>query len=181
MTTPISFNVSFNGYTNFTSSTQAQRVMVLNTNNPQYLRYALLSGDNLQVVYYTASAVIPLASIYQAMFSALPSLTYPPVIGIQPSASVQTITHGAALGTASYYLSASAEIPISYQWYTSPDAGNTWFLPTASVGKYSYKGTSSYGLTASFAVNTQPSWSYECVVSNAAGATTSSTATLYIL
>lgn len=177
MSSPTAFNISFSGYTNFTSSTQAQRVMVLNTNNPQYLRYALLSGDCLQVVYYTSSATIPLASIYQAMFSASSALTYAPVINTQPTSS-QTITHPA---TASIFISASAEIPITSQWYVQPSGSSNWFLPTSSDGNYSYSGTSSFALTASFVVNTIPYYNYECVVSNSSGNTTSSVSLLTIL
>jgi|ERR1035437_721428 hypothetical protein len=169
----IAFNVAFSGYTNFTSSTQAQKVMVLNTNNPLYLRYAVLSGDNLQVVYYTASATIPLASIYQAMFSASSALTYPPVILLQPTSS--TVTHPNP-----FYMvvSASSEVPVNFQWYWQSSSLNI-FTPTPST---TFSGTSSAALTCSVtSVSVENSASYFCVALNSSGQTSSSVAYSYIL
>lgn len=166
-------NVQFSGYTNFTASAPAQRVMVLNTNNNQYLRYAILSQDNLQVVYYTSSCVIPLTSIYSAVFSGSPNLTYPPIINIQPTSS--TVTHPNALYFA---VSASAETPISYQWYWQSSSLNT-YVPTPSA---TFSGTASAALTCSTTVvATENSASYYCIVSNTTGGTTSSIVQSYIL
>jgi hypothetical protein len=170
---PIAFNISFNGYTNFTASVPSQRVQVLNTTNPLYLRYAVLSGDNLQVVYYSASAVIPMASIYQAMFTALSSLTYAPFIGLQPTSS--TATHPSSLY---FVVSSSSEIPTTYQWLWQSSSLSTYVnCPTTY-----FSGTASAALTcSSTVVNIENSASYFCVASNASGQASSSIVQSYIL
>ena len=176
--TNTSCNVSFAGFTNFTASfPPAQRIIVGNSSNPLYLRYALMTQDSVQLVYYSASVTIPMDALYQVAFAAQPALTFPPVINVQPSASFQIIT---APASASFYLSASSEIPVNYQWWVQPSGSSSWFLPTASIGHYSFQGTSSNAFTASFPVNTLPSWSFECVITSSAGNTTSSVAILYV-
>ena len=75
----IAINVNYSGSVNFTASfPPAQRIIAGNNTNPLYLRYAMLTQDSLQMVYYTASVVIPITSLYQAAFTAYPALTYPP-------------------------------------------------------------------------------------------------------
>lgn len=96
--TNTSCNVSFAGFTNFTASfPPAQRIIVGNSSNPLYLRYALMTQDSVQLVYYSASVTIPMDALYQVAFAAQPALTFPPVINVQPLGVVSDY-HGSCIG-----------------------------------------------------------------------------------
>ena len=174
MANPVALTVSFGGYTNFTASfPPAQRITTLNATNPTYLRYAMLTNDSLQLVYYSASAVIPLSSIYAAAFTALPVLTYPPVFLINPTSS--TVTHPSP---AYFAVTASSEVTIGYQWYWQSASLSTFVPCPTSL----FAGTASAALTCSATViSTENSSSIYCVASNTSGGTTSSIANLYVL
>ena len=166
--------VTFGGLINFTASyPPAQRIITLNSSNPNYLRYALLTNDSLQIVYYTSSATIPLDSLYTAAFASNPALTYPPVILVNPISS--TVTHPSP---AYFSVTATAETPITYQWYWQSASLSSYVPCPISL----FAGTASAALTCSATViATENSASFYCSASNISGITTSSAANLYVL
>ena len=175
MSNPTAIQIQYSSSVNFTASfPPAQRIIVGNNSNPLYQRYAMLTQDSVQMVYYTASVVIPLTSLYQAAFIALPSLTYPPAITSQPTSSAFT-----APGTASFAVAVQSELPFTYKWLVQPSGSSNWNLPTGSTGIL-YQGTASAALTASYTTNTIPYYNFECTMLNTSGPTTSSIVTLTI-
>jgi len=124
------------------------------------------------VVYYTSSVTIPLTSIYQAVFSGSPILTYPPVIQSQPTSS--TVTHPAS---AYFVVSASAEIPIQYQWYWQSSSLSSYVPCPVTY----FSGTASAALTcSSTAIAIENSSSYYCSCSNSSGFTVTNFVNLYV-
>jgi hypothetical protein len=173
----VAITVQYSSSINFTASfPPAQRIIAGYTNNSQYLRYSMLTQDSLQLVYYTASVVIPISSLYQAAFTAYPALTYAPAITSQP-VSPQAFT---APGTASFSVVVNSEVfPVTYQWYIESGSSAPFVLPVNSGGA-TYSGQTTPALTASYTTNVTNSFNYFCAISNSIGLTSSSIATLTI-
>lgn len=167
-----SINIQYTTPSNFSASFPPQKTSVLDTTNPNYLRYATLATDSVALTYYSVSVLIPLSQLYQAAASASYALTWPPIILTQPTNSI--VTHPAA---AYFVVSASAEIPITYQWFRQSGSGN--FTSIISTG--SYTGSQTPALTHSNTVTGESTSSFVCVCSNASGVTSSSIANLYVI
>src|ERR1035437_1920761 len=166
----IAIQVQYSQSINWTASfPPAQRIIVGYNSNPLYSRYAMLTQDSLQMVYYTASVSIPITSLFQAAFTAYPALTYPPSITTKPTSSVLT-----APGTVSFVAVAQSEVPMTYQWYVESGSSATFVLPVGA----NYQGTASAVLTASYATNDTSSFNYYCALSNSSGLTNTSTVNL---
>ena len=175
-----SINIAFTTTNSFVPAAPAQKIYSLYGANQAYLRYMYLSQDCLTLVFNSSSVVIPQTQLWLAAASALPVLTYPPVIGTQPTSSI-TVTHPTS---ASFVVSASAETAITYQWYYTSASIGPIVLSGANTGSIygSYTGSQSPALTCSnTSVSVNKSASYLCVVSNTSGATSSSVGNLYVL
>lgn len=169
-----SINVNFVGTSSFTPAAPSQRTYIINNNLYGYNRYAYLSQDSLTMVYYTSSVVIPFTQLFQAAASASSAITWPPVMVTQPTSSL-TVTHPAP-----FYLSisASSEVPATYQWQWQSSSLSGYTNATASQ----FTGSTTPNLTCSVtAVGLENSASFYCIVQNSAGNVTSSTSTTYIL
>lgn len=179
MQTPIAINVTSSGTVNFTASAPIQRTFTINASNPSYLRNAVLSQDCITFTYYTASAVIPLTSLYGVAASAVPQLTYQPVILQQPTGS-QLVVHPTS---SFFFVSASAETGITYQWF-SQSFSQSLVSPTNYFSLNNggpYTGSTTAAMTHSFTSTVDNSSSYLCVASNVRGNTTSSVSVLYVI
>ena len=180
MATITSINISYSSTGSFVPITlPAQRTSVIDTTNRAYPRYATLASDSVRLVYYTASVVIPLSQLFSVAATALPTMTWAPIIVTQPTASV-AVTHPAS---ASFFVSASSEIPMTYVWYyTSASIGPIALSGSNSGSIYgSYTGSLTSALTCSTtSITTQKTASYYCIVSNAAGSTPTNTVYLYV-
>lgn len=171
-----SINIQYNGTSSFIPAAPIQKTFIQDTTNPQFPRYAYLTQDSITVAFSTASVVIPMSQIYQAAVTASPSLTWPPIIITQPNPS-QFVTHPTSVF---FGVSASAELPISYQWYYQSGSGNFTTI-ASSVSSSNYAGATTNALTCSTTnANYQNTASYVCVLSDAAGQTTSSIAILNV-
>lgn len=169
----VAINVQYSQSINWTASfPPAQRIIVGYNSNPLYSRYAMLTQDSLQMVYYTASVSIPITSLFQAAFTAYPALTYPPSITTKPTSS-QAFT---APGTASFVVVAQSEVPMTYQWYVESGSNASFVLPVGT----NYQGTSSATLTVSYSTNATSSFNYYCALNNSSGLTNTSTVNLTI-
>jgi hypothetical protein len=118
-----------------------------------------------------------MSQLFLAAVTYNPTLTWPPIILTQPSSSNFS---GVTPATASLKISASAELPITYQWYSGSSASGSWFaLTDQSFSNNSIVGS----LTATLTLNCFDTFSlcskyYECIATDASGNTTSSVANL---
>lgn len=173
----VPFNVSFSGLTNFTSSTPSQRVFILNSNLPSFLRIWSLSQDCISFTNNNngITTQIPLTNLIAAAAAASPLITIAPVITTQPTSS--TVTHTSS----SYFVvNATSETPTTAQWYSASALLPNVFNPLPSPNVI-FTGSLTYALTHSGTVVADASSSYLCVVSNTSGNSTSSIATLYVI
>ena len=174
--TKVAINVVYNGALNFTASAPIQRQYALDSTNRTKLRYANLTQDALTLTIFTSSVVIPLNQLYVAAISALPYMSWPPVILAQPTASTY-LTHPTG---SSWTVSASAETPITYAWVSqsySQSLNTSWSYLTASTAIWKGGTTSTLTYTTSSVIDNSSSlW---CVCTSAAGVTTSSIAKFY--
>lgn len=169
----ISININFAGTNSFVPSAPSQRQNLAYLTNPSFARYATLTNDSMTFNFFTASVVIPISQLWAAAISASSQLTYPPFILNQPTSS--TVTHPTG---STFTISASAEIPFTYQWYWQSSSLST-FIPTPSP---QFLGTSSNALTITNTTQSvQNNSQYLCVLTNSAGSTTSSIASLTVL
>jgi hypothetical protein len=176
ITTPIAISVSYVNTSSFVPSTPVQRQAFLDKTNPQYTRNATLTQDSIYLRYYTSSVVIPLQSLYVVAANALAPLTWPPIILTQPTNSI--VTHP----TASYFsVSASAEVAISYQWYSSSLSQSiSGTYSKLSDSAHGYTGSSSPLLTYLTSSVTASNSQFFVVCSDVSGQTTSSVAFLTV-
>lgn len=172
MSQQTSVNIAFTSTGSFVPGAVQRKMTMIDNTNRNFPRYAYMTQDTFGLVFATSSVVIPLSQIYAAAVSGSPFLSWPPVILTQPTSS--TVTHP----TASYFVvSASAELPISYAWFYS--SGSVSWTP---VSGSNYTGSLTNALTSSTTnVATQNTASYMCVLTNAAGTTSSSVAILNVL
>jgi len=174
--TVIPIQISYAGTSSLTPSAPQQRQFFADTSYAGYTRrFVTATQDGIYCQIYTASVWIPYSSIYAAAVNALPQLTYPPQIGVQPTSS--TVTHPSA----SYFVvSASAETVIQYQWYVSnPNTSSYYALPTtASYSGSKFSGSLTPNLTCS--VSQTGSYQLYCSCANPSGTTTSSVITFQI-
>lgn len=169
-----SINIEFLGTSSFIPAPPSQRIFILDSTNPNYTRYSYLTNNCWTGVVFTQSVTIPISQLYQAAISASPSLSWPPIILTQP-AVLQTVTHPAPVF---FTISASAESGIIYQWQYQ--SGSTVWNNITSTGQYT--GSATPALTSSTTnVALQGTSSYRCLCSCLSGATTSSTANLFVL
>jgi hypothetical protein len=175
MATSTSINITYNGTSSFVKSAPIQQQFQLDTTNVNYLRYSTLTQDSVTLTVYTSSVVIPLTQLYAAAANTLAQISWPPVILGQPISA--SITHPAS---ASFYVSASAELPITYNWYSqsySQSLSSSFSKLTASVN---YSGTNTPTLIYNNSAVLDSSSSFFCVLSNASGNTTSSYAQVFV-
>jgi|HubBroStandDraft_5_1064220.scaffolds.fasta_scaffold31126_2 hypothetical protein len=174
---PIVINVGFTTTSSFVPNPQQARLNFLDKTNPLYVRNSTLTNDALYLQVYTASVAIPMSVLYSVATTVLPALTWPPILITNPTNSV--VTHPQS---ASFSISASAETPINYQWYSQSFAqaltSSTYYPLTNSAGKIT--GATSNLLTfitSSVGISTS---SFLCVASNVSGQATSSYAYLFV-
>lgn len=175
MSTP-SISVAYITSSNFIPTIlPSQRFNVLDTTNPKYLRYFSLQNDSIILSVYTASIAVPLygtGSLASAIVAFNPIFTWPPLIITQPTSS--TVTHPAPVY---FSVSASAELPVTYQWYYQSGSA-TWY---SIVSTGSYTGSQTPALTSSVtSLAVQNTSSYVCVMTDASGQTTSSIVNLFV-
>lgn len=177
MPTPItSINIAFNGTNSFIPTSPITKCISQDQTNPQFLRYYYSTQDCLTMVYYTSSVVIPNSQLYAAGVAINPALTWPPIILGNPTSSI--VTHPAA---AFFAISASAELPISYSWFSqsfSQSFSGSW---SQLVDGAVYTGSSTPALTHSRTVVGDSGSGYVCVATNTVGTTSSSIATLFVI
>ena len=175
-----SISVIFNQTSSFSSWAPVQRTAIIDTTNPVYPRYSLLSTGAVTLVYQSQSVVIPLANLYAAAVSAYPILSWPPVIGVQPTSSA--VTHSNAV----YFRvsSSSSETAVTYQWFYNTGSNSNYFPIAASdpVNWKNYTGSLTPALTSSVTtLLSQSNANYLCVLTNSSGQTTSSIANLIVV
>jgi len=124
----------------------------LTANTVYYLRIGDFFGNSIITLNITGGAILGL-----------------PQITSQPDSC------SAAVGdTASFSVSAASPADLAYQWQVSTDSGSTW----ASVADGTGAATASYTTPAT--TWAMDGYMYRCVVTNAAGSTTSDAATLTV-
>lgn len=167
-----SINISYTTDSAISFSAPVQQITLLDTTNRQYLRQVMLSQDGVKVIKGSYVVQIPMTQLFQAAYQAYPQLTWPPIILNQPTGSSVT-----APQTASFNITASAEIAISYVWqYKGATSSSFVNVPnqapfTGSTTASLFISTSSLALSGS---------QFRCVASNASGNTTSSAVYFYV-
>jgi hypothetical protein len=168
-----SLNIAYTSTSSYQPTQAVQQITILDTTNTKFLRQAFLSNQGIKLVHVTASVFIPISQLFAAAYTYSPTqFTWPPVIITQPTGSL-TVIHPT---TATFSVSASSELPITYSWNYQLSGSNTWnTLPVAS-------GSNTNTITLA-CPNQTPlnSSSYACYLYNLAGATTSSYGKLYVL
>ena len=171
------FSIAFTATNSFVPSAPTQRQYILNNTNPNYLRYTYMTQDSLYFnVNGIGQAVIPLngsGGLWASAITALPALTWPPVIATQPVNT--TVTHPSS---SNFFISASSETGvITYSWYSQSFGSSTWSqLSNTAL----YSGSTSPALTHSLTNTGDSGSAYFCTATNGSGQTSSSVAYLYV-
>jgi hypothetical protein len=164
--TQVTASLAGTGPGNFTAP--VNQTTFLNTSNRNYLRQAFLSQNGLSLVKSSSVVEIPMSELFKLAYAADPVLTYAPIIGTQPVATM-SVVHPVATG--SFFISASAETAISYQWLVATSGSNTFNNLTASAF---FTGSTTSKLTISASTTAFNGYQFEAVAYNTSGQTTSS-------
>jgi len=150
---------------------QAQQTTVLNVDNQQYPRAITLSTQGVRVNRPGVAVAFPISSLIALAIQIEPTLSWPPIITTQPVDATAI-----AAAAANFFVVASAELPISYQWQVSTNGGTTWAnVPESGV----YSGTQTHIMHISNTL-TLNGYLFRCNVSNASGPTISNSALLTV-
>jgi hypothetical protein len=147
-----------------------QQFTLLQTDNPQYLRTIVISNDGIRLSKGNVAAGFALADIVAALIYQAPTLSWPPIITLQPANA--NIANGAATA---FTVAATAEFSFDpYLWQKSTDNGGNWSnITNAGV----YTNATSNHLNISNVTGLSATW-YRVTVSAASGNTVSSVAIL---
>lgn len=147
------------------------RQSVLDSTNQNYLRTFQINGNMVILTRGQYIAGLSLADLAAILYGVVPQLTWPPKITLQPVS--QTEPSGS---TADFTMTASAELPITYQWQLSTDSGAN-FTNLTEGGIYSGTTASILGISD---VTGLDSNQYRCVATNASGSTNTTAAILTV-
>jgi hypothetical protein len=148
----------------------AIRVSTLDQTNPSYARVWRLDSAYLTLSHAGYVAGVELSAILPALLALVPQLTWPPLITVQPTNELN-LAPGAS---ASFSVTATSEISITYQWQVSTNGG-TSFSNVSNGGVYSNVTTATMNISS---VTGLINNLYQCVCTNASGSTTSDSAVL---
>lgn len=167
-----SINISFAGTSSVPFTAPVQRVTLLDSSNPTFIRQVMVSNDGVRIIKGQYTIQFPMQQLFIAAISASTSMSWAPYISVNPT--TQTV----GTNSSSYFnITASAESPITYQWYLQP-SGSTGFSAVPNLSPYTGSTSASLFISASTGLNL---YQYECVASNVSGRTTSSAAILYLI
>lgn len=153
------------------SPTLGIRTSVQNTDNPNYPRLLLLDQNYVTVQRpglifgMTNEAIIALAIL------SVPGLSWPPIITVQPTNVTTNGDNGA-----SFNVTATAELAITYQWQISTNLGVSYSNLT-NTGVYSTVTTNEMNISVCNGLGTNV---YRCAVTNASGTTYTNGASLIV-
>lgn len=152
----------------------AQQSSTINGANPLYPRVVVLTDLGVRVQRGTTAACVQMSDLIAALVTLEPTLSWPPVITVQPVAA--SVTHPAG---ASFAVTATCEacLTLSYQWQHSTDGGATWSNLT-NAGVYSNVTTATMSISDSTGLDGNL---FRCNVTNASGTTATSPAKLTVL
>lgn len=163
-------NLSANANTANYVDTLGVRTSVLDTSNIRFVRNLKLSNSGLSLTRGSNTIAIPMSQILALFASNEPNVTWPPVIGTQPSAA-----NVAAPNATSFSVAASAETAVTYQWQRG--ANNTNYTNVSNGGVYSNCTTNHINISNTTGLNNNY---YRCLCINASGTTTSNAALLLV-
>lgn len=167
-----SINIQFVSTSSIPFTAPVQRVTLLDSSNPQFLRQVMVSNDGVRIIRGQYTIQFPMQQLFQAAISASPSMSWAPYIITNP------VSQTAASSSASYFnITASAESPITYQWY-SQASGSIGFGVVSSSAPYLGETSSSLFINPCTGLD---QFQYLCVASDVSGQTTSSIATLTVI
>lgn len=138
--------------------------------NPQFNRTVTLTSTGILLTVGGNSSGIQIAEFTKAMAKINPSVTWPPVVSVQPSNSV--IGYGNATG---FGMNATDELgnDITYQWRVSINGAN--YTNVANGGVYSNATTNTLNVSNSAGLSGNL---YVCVATNPSGNNTSNIVSL---
>lgn len=103
---------------------QSQQTTITVTTNPRYPRQVILSTQGVRVTRGSVAAAITISDLVAAMAGLEPTLTYSPLIIVQP------VSFNCVLpSSASFSVTAQSEFPsltVTYEWFYSTDNGATF-------------------------------------------------------
>lgn len=150
----------------------SQQVTITDAQNVKYPRNIVMTNQGIRIYRQGVAAGILMQDLINALLTLEPSLTWPPLITVQPASwSVQYST-STTLG-----ITATSEIAITYQWQISTDNGTTWSNLT-NAGVYSGVTTATLAISSVTGLNADQ---YRCICTNGSGSTTSSAAVLTVI
>jgi len=172
--TPQSINIQFTTTSSTTFGSPIQQQTFLDTTNRNYLRTMFVSQDGVKLVRGPNVVQVPMAQLFSAAVSYNPGLTWPPLILNQPTSST-----GSPPSTSSFFVSASSELAITYQWYSGSSSSGSW----SALTDHAFSGNTILGsTTATLTLKASDTLSlakyYECILTNGSGNTTSSVVSL---
>lgn len=158
---------------NYTFAFPVQRTTVLEANivNPNFLRTFMLSQDGLRITQGNTQVGYKLVDLLNTAIALYPALTWPPVFTTQP-VNVSVSNNNAT----SFFVVASSEVTVNYQWYSTNDAGVNWnSLSDSGV----YTNTNTNHINISNTYNLGNNW-YRVLANSVAGNTNSGYGTITI-
>lgn len=177
--TTTNYNVVF--YTsNATPVHEAQRTTVgqYPTSNPNFSRAVQLTPEFLYVKRGSTTLGIPIEDLAGLAFGDQPTLSYSPLITLQP---VSLSVKAGGGNTANFFVSANSESTLTYAWAANNGVGMLYNISnTSNNANGTYSLTNSTTLKITPISNTVNSYIILCVVSNATGNTNTGQVTLTV-
>lgn len=166
-------NIASNN-SNVSWTAPSQQTTILDLTNPRFPRAVLISNNGVAVQRGANIVGVNMAVLCQACATVEPNLTWPPVIGTQPSNQNAAYTDGAN----SFNVAATSEVTnISYRWQISTDNTISW-SNLSDTGVYSNTATNSLNISNDAGLHLS---NYRVACVNASGTTNSNAAKLVVV
>lgn len=178
-----SVSLTYGGTNSTIFNRPVQQITLLDSTNQQFLRQVMLSNDGVKLIRGNYTVQFPMSELFAVGVQAIPSMSWAPIISLQPSSSTTLYPDTSSRSTASLSITASDEFnTVQYQWYvsSSESAGSGYTLPVNTT-HWHFEKTSSAEMSASVSGSGYypQTASFFCLAYNPSGQTSSSVGYVY--